>query len=89
MPADWGLPTIEHAFSLDYSGPGLTPDQIPIPETTKTTKQDEPGRRLTDMHAPMRQIAYSALRLGVMVALAMLLILGLLPAVLAVQAAST
>ena len=37
----------------------------------------------------MRQIAVSALRVGAMVALAMLLILGLLPAVLAVQAAST
>ena len=88
MPADWGLPTIEHPFSLDHPGPGPTPDQIPIRESTESTKQDEPGRRLTDMHAPMRQIAYSALRLGVMVALAMLLILGLLPAVLAVQAAS-
>ena len=41
------------------------------------------------MHAPMRQVAYSAIRLGAMVALAMLLILGLLPAVLAVQAATT
>ena len=88
MPAGRGLPTIEHPFSLDHPGPGLTPDHIPIPELTKTTKQDEPSRRLTDMHAPIRQIAYSALRLGAMVALAMLLILGLLPAVLAVQAAS-
>jgi hypothetical protein len=41
------------------------------------------------MHAPMRQVAYSAIRLGAMIALAMGLILGLLPAVLAVQAAST
>jgi hypothetical protein len=41
------------------------------------------------MHAQMRQFAYSAVRIGFMVALAMLLILGLLPAVLAVQAAST
>ena len=40
------------------------------------------------MHAPMRQIAVSALRIGALVALAMLLILGLLPAVLAAQAAS-
>ena len=40
------------------------------------------------MHAPMRQIAFSAVRVGAMVALAMGLILGLLPAVLAVQAAS-
>jgi hypothetical protein len=45
--------------------------------------------RLNGMHAPMRQIAFSAIRIGAMVALAMLLILGLLPAVLAVQAASS
>jgi hypothetical protein len=41
------------------------------------------------MHAPMRQVAFSAIRIGAMVALAMLLILGLLPTVLAVQAASS
>lgn len=41
------------------------------------------------MHAPTRQIAFSAIRIGAMVVLAMLLILGLLPAVLAVQAASS
>ena len=41
------------------------------------------------MHAPMRQLAFSVVRVGFMVAMAMLLILGLLPAVLAVQAAST
>lgn len=40
------------------------------------------------MHAPMRQVAFSAARVGVMVALAMLLILGILPAVLTVQAAT-
>jgi len=37
----------------------------------------------------MRQLAFSVIRISVMVAVAMLLILGLLPAVLAVQAAST
>jgi len=37
----------------------------------------------------MRSIAFSAVRTGVLVALAMLLILGLLPAILAFQAAST
>src|SRR5688572_30739119 len=58
-------------------------------KSPKWTKQDGTGRRLTDMHAPMRQIAFSAFRVGAMVALAMGLILGLLPAVLAVQAAST
>jgi hypothetical protein len=41
------------------------------------------------MHAPMRQVAFSAVRIAALIALAMLLILGLLPAVLAVQAAST
>jgi hypothetical protein len=41
------------------------------------------------MQAPMRQIAFSAIRIGALIALAMLLILGLLPAVLAVQAASS
>jgi hypothetical protein len=51
-------------------------------------KQERASRRLTGMHAPMRQIAFSAIRIGAMVALAMLLILGILPAVLAVQAAS-
>jgi len=40
------------------------------------------------MHAPMRQIAFSAVRVLALVGLAMLLILGLLPAVLAVEAAS-
>jgi hypothetical protein len=40
------------------------------------------------MHAPMRQVAFSAVRIAALIALAMLLILGLLPAVLAVQAAS-
>ena len=40
------------------------------------------------MHAPTRQIALSVVRVGAMVGLAMLLILGLLPAILSVQAAS-
>jgi hypothetical protein len=50
-------------------------------------KQERASRRLTGMHAPKLQIAYSAVRTGAMVALAMLLILGLFPAILAVQAA--
>ena len=41
------------------------------------------------MHAPMRQVAFSAIRVGAMVALAMLLIDGLMPALVAFQAAST
>ena len=36
----------------------------------------------------MRQIAFSVVRVGAMVALAMLLILGILPAILSVQAAT-
>jgi hypothetical protein len=37
------------------------------------------------MHAPMRQITFAVVRIGAMVALAMLLILGLLPAILEMQ----
>jgi hypothetical protein len=73
---------------LRIASPGLTHDQIPIEDRSISTKQDRAGRRLTDMHAPMRQIAFSAIRIGALIALAMVLILGLLPAVLAVQAAS-
>jgi hypothetical protein len=40
------------------------------------------------MQAPTRQLAFSVVRIVFMVALAMLLILGILPAVLAVEAAS-
>jgi hypothetical protein len=50
-------------------------------------KQDLPGRRLTRMQAPLRQIVFPVLRAGAMVALAMLLILGLFPAILAAEAA--
>jgi hypothetical protein len=39
------------------------------------------------VHAPFQQIVVSVIRTGVLVALAMLLILGLLPAALAVEAA--
>ena len=56
--------------------------------TRRGTKQPTHHRRLTGMDAPTRQIAFAVLRTGLMVGLAMLLILGLLPAVLAVQAAS-
>jgi hypothetical protein len=38
------------------------------------------------MHAPLRQILIPVIRAGAMVALAMLLILGLFPAILAAQA---
>jgi hypothetical protein len=39
------------------------------------------------MNGPMRQAAFTVIRIVAMVALAMLLILGLLPAALAVEAA--
>ena len=38
------------------------------------------------MHAPLRQVLYPVLRIGAMVALAMLLILGLFPVILAAEA---
>jgi hypothetical protein len=38
------------------------------------------------MHAPLQRVVISAVRTGVMVLLAMLLILGLFPAILAAQA---
>jgi hypothetical protein len=72
-----GLASIEHLFGQKHPK-----------DRQRSTKQEHASRRLNGMHAPMRQIAVSAVRIGAMVALAMLLILGLLPAVLAVQAAS-
>lgn len=38
------------------------------------------------MHAPLRQVVLPVLRAGAMVALAMLLILGLFPAIIAAEA---
>jgi hypothetical protein len=38
------------------------------------------------MHAPLQQIVFSAVRTGLKVALAMLLILAIFPAILAAQA---
>ncbi len=49
-------------------------------------KQDQPDRRLIGMHAPLRQLIGPVLRIGAMVGMAMLLILGLFPAILAAQA---
>ncbi len=49
-------------------------------------KQAMPDRRLTGMHAPQRQIVVPVLKACAMVALAMLLILGLFPAILAAEA---
>jgi hypothetical protein len=80
---------VEHLFYLgNVRVPVATPTRFPS-EVPESMKQEHPRQRLTGMHAPMRQIAFSAIRIGAMVALAMLLILGLLPAILAVQAAST
>jgi hypothetical protein len=41
------------------------------------------------MHAPFRQVFVPVLRAGALIGLAMLLILGLLPAILAAQAGRT
>ena len=49
-------------------------------------KQEPEDWRLIRMHASRLQVATSALRIGAMVGLAMLLILRILPAVLDVQA---
>ena len=49
-------------------------------------KQDRLEGRLSGVHAPIRQVVVSVLQTGFLVALAMLLILGLLPAVLAAEA---
>ncbi len=49
-------------------------------------KQDPGSWRLIRMHASMHQAVTSALRIGAMVGLAMLLILSIFPAVLEAQA---
>ena len=51
-------------------------------------KQAMPDRRLTGMHAPQRQFVVPVLKACAMVALAMLLILGLFPAILAAEAST-
>ena len=48
-------------------------------------KQDRLEGRLSGVNAPIRQVVVSVLRTGLLVGLAMLLILGLLPAVLAAE----
>ncbi len=80
--------SIEHSFYPWHRGPGQDRDTIPI-DSAESMKQDRPRWRLTTMHEPMRQIAFAAVRTGAMVAIALFLILGILPAILAVQAAST
>jgi hypothetical protein len=49
-------------------------------------KQPRGQRRLSGVHAPIRLIAASVLRTGLLIMLAMLLIMGILPAVLAAEA---
>jgi hypothetical protein len=49
-------------------------------------KQDPPSRRLNGMQIPPRRVVVPFLRIGAMVGLAMLLIMGLFPAILAAQA---
>ncbi len=50
-------------------------------------KQDPRSGRLRVVHAPFRPILVSVIRTGALVGLAVLLILGLLPAVLTAEAA--
>jgi hypothetical protein len=49
-------------------------------------KQDPPSQRLTGVHTSLRQLIGPVVRIGAMVGLAMLLIMGLFPAILAAQA---
>jgi hypothetical protein len=49
-------------------------------------KQDPRNRRLTGMHTSLRHLLGPIVRIGAMVGLAMLLIMGLFPAILAAQA---
>ncbi|MEA2610217.1 MAG: hypothetical protein QOJ75_2460 [Chloroflexota bacterium] len=51
-------------------------------------KQDGMERRLNGVQAPFQQIVVSVIRAAILVALALLLILGLLPAALAAEAGS-
>ena len=68
--------------------------EIPIKYRPEITKHNRGVRRLTRMHAPnrldrpLRPVALTALRSGFAVVVAVLLILVLLPAVIAVQAAT-
>jgi hypothetical protein len=92
--AGWrGQTSIEHPFTSSRALRAAIVAPAVLLETRTRfryayTKQPEAHRRLNGMPAPTRQIAFSVLRIGVLVALAMLLILGILPAVLAVEAAS-
>src|SRR5690348_8889052 len=87
-----GPSILEHLFESNGPRSRRRPRTRFPSERTASVKQPLPSRRLTGMHAPMhgptRQIAISAVRTAFLVAVAMLLILGLLPAVLAVQAAT-
>jgi hypothetical protein len=49
-------------------------------------KQGQPSRRLTGMHVTVRKVVGPLVRIGAMAAVAMLLIMGLFPAILAAQA---
>jgi hypothetical protein len=68
-------------------GPGSCHDQIPIEIPVIHTKQPEADPRLTNMNGQIRPIAVTAVRIGLSVAVAMFLILGLLPATLDAQVA--
>jgi len=73
-------------FCLDQPGPVHFPGRNSLRHRLLDTKQEPVAPRLTDMNAPMRQITFSVIRIGAMVVLAMGLILGLLPAILEMEA---
>jgi hypothetical protein len=78
---------IEHPFdSVNPSTPDLTPPggpKIGPPDA----KQNRPSRRLTAVKRDASGLLTATLRIGLMVGLAALLILVLLPAAMAAQAA--
>jgi hypothetical protein len=76
---------IEHLFYHVFPGP--TPIHPKIP--SKSMKQLGRIRRLIRMNATIRPIAFTVLRSSLLVALAMLLVMVLLPAALNVQAATS
>jgi hypothetical protein len=75
---------VEHMFDIRQPVPPENPSKF----SRETTKQLGGIRRLTGMIPTIRPIALSAARSLAMVAIAMLLVLVLLPAAIAAQAAS-
>ena len=95
LPA--GMYTLRVIFKSGSDGLALADVDVPpavlIAARTKSavraSQHRGPVRRLLAMHAPIRPVASLALRSALMVALAMTLILVLLPMILSVEASST